>query len=170
MPAQIALLRGINLGKHNRVPMPALREHLTDLGYGDVRTLIASGNIVLDAPAKGLAGDLRTAIADRFDVDTPVIVRSARQWAKVVEDNPFPDAGGKALHVLFLERKPPADAARALEETDGIVIAGREIYCHYGDTMLDTPIAKALARHLPKTGTDRNWNTVLKLLELARAG
>lgn len=168
MPPQIALLRGINLGTHNRVPMPELREHLSGLGYGDVRTLIASGNIVLDAPARGLAKDLRAAIADRFGVDTPVIVRSAKQLAKVVDDNPFPGAGGKALHVLFLEEKCPAAAAAALGEVDGAVVAGREVYCHYGDAMIGSPLAKALAKHLPKTGTDRNWNTVLRLLEMTR--
>lgn len=169
MPAQVALLRAVNLGPRNRVPMAELREHLGALGYAEVRTLLASGNVVLDAPAKGLAEDLRTAISERFGVDTPVIVRSGRQIAKIVADNPFPDAGGKALHVLFLEEPCPAAAAEALRVQEGVVVSGREVYCHYGDTMIGSPLAKALARHLPKTGTDRNWNTVLKLLELTRA-
>ena len=73
MASQIALLRGINLGPTNRVSMPDLRAHLAELGYGEVRTVVQSGNIVLesDADPEQLSADLRGAIADRFSVDTP---------------------------------------------------------------------------------------------------
>ncbi len=175
MPPQIALLRGINVGKHNRIAMPALREHLTELGYNDVQTLIASGNIVLQSTKKPaqLERDLQQEIATRFDVDTPVIVRTAKQLAKVVDDNPYPEAGGKELHVLFLSERCPADAAKALEDAEldpeGVRIAGREVYCHYANGMQNSPLGKLLGKQLPKLGTDRNWNTVLKLLEMTRA-
>jgi uncharacterized protein (DUF1697 family) len=167
-----ALLRGINIGARNRVSMPELREHLGAQGYGDVQTIVASGNIVLESTAKPaqLEQHLRKTIAGRFGVDTPVIVRTARQIAGIVKKNPFPDAGGKELHVLFLPERCPAAAAKALGELDlepeGFEIAGRDIYCFYGAGYQNSPLAKALDKHLRKTGTDRNWNTVLKLHDL----
>jgi uncharacterized protein (DUF1697 family) len=173
MPAQIALLRGINLGSHNRIAMPALREHLSELGYGDVRTVVASGNVVLESSTKPaqLERELQATIAERFGVDTPVVVRTARQLAKVVRTNPFPDAGGKELHVLFLAEKCPAPTARALAELDlepeAAVVAGREIYAHYVNGMQNSAMGKALGKHVKCVATDRNWNTVLKLHELA---
>jgi uncharacterized protein (DUF1697 family) len=168
-----ALLRGINIGARTRISMPELREHLRDEGYGDVETIVASGNIVLEAtgvkPAQ-LERDLQKTIAGRFGVDTPVIVRTARQIATVVKKNPFPKAGGKDLHVLFLAERCPADAKRALEalelEPEAFEIAGRDIYCFYGSGYQNSKLAKALDKHLRRTGTDRNWNTVLKLHEL----
>jgi uncharacterized protein (DUF1697 family) len=169
-----ALLRGINLGARNRISMPELREHLTDEGYGDVRTIVASGNVVLESPKKPaeLERDLRATIAKRFDVDTPVIVRTAKQIAAVVDGNPWPDAGGKELHVLFLPERCPAAAKRELEALElapeQLHVAGREIYARYVDGMQNSAMGKALDKHLPRTGTDRNWNTVLKLRELTR--
>lgn len=172
----IALLRGINLGSHNRIAMPALREHLTERGYEDVRTVVASGNVVLGADVKPaqLERDLQATIADAFGVDTPVIVRTARQMAAVVSGNPFPDGGGKELHVLFLASRCPAEAARALEaldlEPEWLAVRGREVYCWYRNGMQKSPMERALRKHLRTQGTDRNWNTILKLRELTRAG
>jgi uncharacterized protein (DUF1697 family) len=174
MPAQIALLRGINVGSHNRISMPDLRAHLTELGYENVQTIVASGNIVLETPTKTaqLEKDLQKQIAAQFGVDTPVICRTAAQVKKVVDANPFPDGGGKELHVLFLPEKCPAEPARALRalelEPEQVHIAGKEIYCWYVNGMQNSPMGKAIGKHLPKFGTDRNWNTVLKLLELTR--
>lgn len=176
MAVQIALLRGINLGAHNRVPMPELREHLAELGYGDVRTVVQSGNLVLEstAGAPRLATDLQRAIADRFGVDTPVVVRTAKQLAKIVHDNPFPDAteDPKRYQVTFLETACPAAAARALDAADiapeRLHVAGREIYVWHVDGIQKSPAAKLLSRELTGVATARNWNTVLKLLELAR--
>ena len=170
----VALLRGINLGSHNRVPMPELRAHLTEEGYGNVQTIVASGNIVLESDKKPaqLEKDLRVTIAERFGVDTPVICRTARQIATIVNKNPFPDAGGKALHVLFLAQRCPAAAKSALEALDlapeEVVVSGREIYAHYAAGYQNSALARALDKHLRKQGTDRNWNTVLKLRELTR--
>ena len=134
MSVHVALLRGINLGAHNRVSMPELREHLTAEGYGNVRTVVASGNVVLESTKKPaqLERDLQETIAERFGVDTPVIVRTARQIAGVVAGNPWPKAGGKELHVLFLPERCPAPAKRALEALDlapeRLRVSGREIY------------------------------------------
>ncbi len=174
MAVQIALLRGINLGSRNRVPMPALRDHLGQLGYGEVRTVVQSGNLVLESTAseRQLAGNLREAIAERFGVDTPVVVRTAPQLAAVVESNPFPEAiaDPKRYQVTFLERPCRADEARTLRAADvapeRLHVAGREIYVWHVDGIQRSPAAKLLARQLGGVATARNWNTVLKLLEL----
>jgi uncharacterized protein (DUF1697 family) len=173
---QIALLRGINLGSRNRVPMPELREHLTELGYGDVQTIVQSGNIVLEsgASAKRLAADLQAAIADRFGVDTPVVTRTAKQIEQVVAANPFPDAvqDPKRYQVTFLDAKCSAAEARALTEADvapeQLHVTEREIYVWHVDGIQRSPAAKLLATKVSAVQTARNWNTVLKLLELTR--
>jgi uncharacterized protein (DUF1697 family) len=176
MAVQIALLRGINLASRNRVPMPALREHLAELGYGEVQTVVQSGNLVLESTAstKPLAADLQAAIADRFGVDTPVVVRTAKQLAKVVADNPFPDAveDPKRFQVTFLDAACSTAEARTLNAADvspeRLHVAGREIYVWHVNGIQKSPAAKLLSRELAGVQTARNWNTVLKLLELTR--
>src|ERR1700689_4852379 len=101
MTAQIALLRGINVGAHNRIPMADLRGLLAELGYPDARTLVQSGNIVLStepAPDK-LATELERAIAGRFGIQTPVIVRTRDELAAVVELDPLGDVAQE--HKLY---------------------------------------------------------------------
>ena len=174
MAVHIALLRGINLGPANRVSMPDLRAHLGELGYGDVRTVVQSGNIVLEstASAEQLAADLRAAIADRFDVDTPVVVRTAAQLQKVVDANPIPEAADdpKRYQVTFLDRACSAEEARTLREADvspeRLHVAKREIYVWHVDGIIRSPAAALLAKTVSRTQTARNWNTVLKLLDL----
>src|SRR6185312_464033 len=90
----VGLLRGINLGPTRRVPMPRLREVLAERGYGEVRTLIASGNLVLDSdlPEDELALDLAKAIEEEFGFDVPVVVRTGKELGAVLAKDPFGDA------------------------------------------------------------------------------
>ncbi len=176
MLRRIALLRGINLGARNRVPMPALRELLTRLGYGDVQTLVQSGNVVLSStsdPAR-LASDLQREIAAAFGVDTPVIVRTGAQLAEVVAENPLPEAveHPKLFQVSFCAAEIPGAVARTLEEAvlapEQVAVRGSEIYAYHADGIQSSPLAKLLTdKKLGVTATARNWNTVTKLLELA---
>src|SRR4051812_15633948 len=113
MPTYVALLRGINLGSHNKVAMPALRTMFEDaLGCDDVVTYIQSGNVVFKASDKdaGLAAAINKAIKKEFGLDIAVFVRSKAQLKKVVAGNPFLEAGKDAdkLHVVFLDAKPKA--------------------------------------------------------------
>jgi len=176
MARQVALLRGINLGARNRVPMPELRELLTALGYEDVVTVVQSGNVVLGTAADQaeLERELQGQIAQRFGVDTPVVVRSARELANVVADNPFPHAAAvpKRFQVSFLSTSCPADAARELEAPDlapeQVAVRGREVYAWHANGIQRSPLSELLTdRKLGVTATARNWNTVLKLHELA---
>jgi uncharacterized protein (DUF1697 family) len=171
----VALLRAINLGSHNRVSMPDLRAQLDDLGYEDVATVVQSGNIVLTSPSKPaeLSRDLRALLAERFDVDTPVVVRTAAQLRKAIKDNPLPEAEGdlKLFQVVFCEDKVPAEIARGIESADigdeRVAVRGREVYAWHVNGIQNSPLAKLLVdKRLRTIGTARNWNTVLKLRDL----
>lgn len=160
MARHVALLRAINLGSRNRVPMPALRDALVEAGYEDVATVVQSGNIALTAPAKGLAADLRALVRKRFDVDQPVIVRTAAQWRKVVADNPLDVPDGKRFQVLFFDRAPRGDDIEVGDER--AVVRGREVYCWHPGGLQRSPLSRQLGK-LDGDCTARNWNTVLKL-------
>src|SRR5215213_6957368 len=176
MPRHIALLRGVNIGPANRVPMPQLRELLTECGYEDVRTLVASGNIVLTTRRKPdtVARDIRTRIKDAMGVDTPVVMRTRDELAEVIARDPFGDlvTEPRRYQVTFLEQPPPKATLQKLEALDTgderWQIAGREIYTWHPDGIQNSALARLLAdRKLGVTATARNWNTVTKLLALA---
>ena len=175
---RIALLRGINIGPRQRVKMPELRELMERLGHTDVETLVQSGNVVFSSRAapKTLEKQLEEAIEEELGVDPKVVVRTRDELAAVIEANPFPgvDNAGKNLHVTFLSGEPDADIARELEATDfgddRLAFRGREIYIAYKDGMGRSELAKRLGRaKLGVAATDRNWNTVTTLLEMADA-
>lgn len=176
MATQIALLRGINLGSHNRVPMAELRGHLSGLGYGDVGTLLQSGNVVLDTDvsSKQLAADVERELSERFGVRSPVVVRTRAQLAKVVALDPLRDfvTEDKLYQVSFLSAKPAKAAIDKLAgadfEPERFVHRGREIYAWHPKGIHSSPLAKLLTdKRLGVVATARNWNTTVKLLELA---
>ena len=174
---RIALLRGINIGPRQRVKMPELRELFEGLGYTDVETLVQSGNVVFTsraAPAS-LEKKLEQEIEKQLGVDPKVVVRTRDELAAAIEANPFgvPE-NPKNLHVTFLAGEPDAAATEKLEEADlggdRIAFHGREIYIAYENGMGRSELAKQLGRaKLGVAATDRNWNTVTTLLEMADA-
>jgi uncharacterized protein (DUF1697 family) len=172
----IALLRGINLGARNRVPMPALRELLAERGYEDPRTLLQSGNVLVSSRKRpdGVARELEALIAERFGVDIPVVVRSRDELAAVVDGNPLAGVptDPKRFQVSFLSAAPEPSVVMALEaadlEPERLAVRGREIYVWHAAGIQRSPAAKLLTdAKLGVTATARNWNTVTKLLELA---
>ena len=178
MPRLIVLLRGINLGAHNRISMPELREALEDAGYDGISTYLQSGNVVLTstASAKKVAGECGRLIAKRFDLEIPVVVRTRSELAKVVERNPLGRFAKdpKRYQVSFLETKPTAKTVRELEEVatanEKVVSIGRELYAWHPDGVARSKLwARLAGKSLGTTATARNWTTVTKLLELAEA-
>ena len=166
----VALLRGVNVGGRS-LKMDALREIVATAGGTDVATYIQSGNVVLSHRMRSsskLGAHLSAAIEDATGMQVAVIVRTEREWERVIASNPFPDAGGTTLHVVFLADRPPAGtldpidlAAFAPEEA---TLVGRELYLHLPNGMGRAELPKALEKlGPPVTGTARNWNTVLKL-------
>jgi uncharacterized protein (DUF1697 family) len=176
VPAHVVLLRGINLGSRNRIAMPALRELLEDEGFGDVRTYVQSGNVVLTSKAwpRTVARTTERAIAQAFGLEIPVVVRTRAELAKVVDRNPLKKVAldPKRYQVSFLDGKPKPEVMRKLEaakvEPEQFVLVGRELYAWHPDGVARSKLWALLAgKGLGVTATARNWTTVTKLLELA---
>jgi len=174
---RVALLRGINIGSRQRVSMPDLRALMEELGHTDVETLVQSGNVVFTSRAKPatLEKQLEEAIEEKLGVDPKVVVRTRDELAAAIDASPFevPD-DPKNLHVTFLSAKPDAAAVKKLDEAelgpDEVVFKDREIYILYVNGMGRSELAKQLGRaKLGVAATDRNWNTVTKLLEMCDA-
>jgi uncharacterized protein (DUF1697 family) len=173
---QIALLRGVNLGSRNRISMPALRDLLRDAGYGDVETLLQSGNVVLTSKAqpKRTGRHIREVLRDGAGVDVEVVVRARDELAAVVRRNPLRQSATdpKRYNVLFLAREPARSALEGLDaaryEPERLAAHGRELYVWWPDGLHRAKLTPALLeRRLGVVATARNWNTVEKLLALA---
>ncbi|MEW6581846.1 MAG: DUF1697 domain-containing protein [Actinomycetota bacterium] len=174
----VALLRGVNVGGRAALPMAGLRDLVASLGHADVRTYLQSGNVVLSPATAGAAAlerQLEAAIAERFGLDTRVLVRTAAQLEAVVDANPFPAAltDPASVHVLFLARTPAADAVARLDPsrspTDAFEVRGREVFVHYPHGAGRSRFTGAyVERVLGVAATGRNWRTVTALLAMTR--
>jgi len=169
----VALLRAVNLGARNKVPMAELRTLLGEAGYGDVRTYIASGNVLLDGPRSRatVASELERLIADTFGVETTAIMRTPKELAAVVGGHPFGTDTSQS-HVVFLHRKPGSAAVERLDAADHspdrAVLVGAVVYLQYPAGVQGSRLSAArLERLLGLPGTHRNWRTVVALAELA---
>lgn len=175
----VALLRGINVGGKNMLPMKELVEIFAKAECTDVCTYIQSGNVVFRAPApllKELSALVTERIAARFGYRVPVIVRTAAQIAQVIRDNPFLKAGEpeKTLYVYFLADKPSALAVKNLDPDrsppDRFCVCNREIYLHLPNGMGRSKLTNAyFDTKLSTASTARNWATVLKLAAMTGA-
>jgi uncharacterized protein (DUF1697 family) len=169
----VALLRAVNLGARNKVPMAQLRTLLEEAGYGNVRTYIASGNVLLDGPSRRaeLASALETLVADAFGVTTTAILRRPRELATVVDSHPF-GADTSETHVAFLSGRPATAAVARLEEAaatpEQAVLAGADLYLRLPRGVHGAGLSAARVESLLGVqATLRNWRTVAKLAELA---
>ena len=145
--------------------MAELRRVLTDAGYGDVRTVIASGNVVFDRP-KPSARALEGLIADAFGVETTVVLRSAAQIRRLAAANPF---DGMDAYVAFLAKKPTAAALRSLGDLDEHRLLGSDLVLHFPEGYSAAQLTGAvLEKRLGVEATIRNWRTVVKLADVAR--
>ena len=189
MASHVALLRGINVGGRNKVPMADLREVVTSLGHTGVTTYIQSGNVLFstaDIDNAKLAATLESAIGERFGIWASVVVLSKAELASVLAVNPYPDEPNpKLVHVVFLNATPPKDlldriaaaetAAAAKGSRDTVQAVGQVLFLHTPDGFGTSELAQALFRIIsaPATqkkqalaATARNWATATKLLSL----
>jgi uncharacterized protein (DUF1697 family) len=178
VPVFVALLRGVNVGKGNRVPMAELREVLRGLGLTEVRTLLNSGNAVFRASrgtTRRIAADITSALQRRLGVSVPIIVKSARELEAVVAG--IPVAVEEAHHSRFLvafapDRKALANLAaiRPLVNARERFMVGKHaayLYCAAG--ILESRAGAALLGRLGQDATTRNLATTLKLHALAHS-
>jgi uncharacterized protein (DUF1697 family) len=174
--SHVALLRGINVGGKNKLPMKELAAMFAAAGCGDVRTYVQSGNVVFTAAdVAGLDERLAGEIAARFGIRVPVVLRSASAMQAVVKGNPFLKAGvaEEGLHVYFLACAAPAkEMVKALDYErspgDSYVVSGREIYLHLPNGVARTKLTNAyFDKQFGTVSTLRNWRTVVTLAEWA---
>ena len=181
MATFIALLRAVNVGGYGKLSMAELRKLLAGLGYGNVETYIQSGNAVFDAKGTEakVAREVAAALEEHTGAPVGVIVRTPEELEQIIAGNPFAAeaaADGAKVHVGFLSEAAPATAAAGLQRIvdqypnrrDRFHIDGKTLYLHLPDGAADTKFTgKALEKALGGAGTARNWNTVLKLREMA---
>jgi uncharacterized protein (DUF1697 family) len=179
MAIHVALLRGINVGGKNKVPMKDLAQMFEVAGCTQVQTYIASGNVVFaakDALAKKIGGAISEAIEAKLGLSIDVVTRSAAELAAAAKANPFFKAGvdTKPLYVGFLHELPSASRLAALDPNrsppDEYRVVGREIFFRFVNSPARTKLTTAyFDSRLGTTSTVRNWNTLQKLVELCAA-
>lgn len=174
MGTYIALLRGINVGRNKRIAMARLRELLTDLGYGDVRTLLQSGNAVFTSTSRStdaVAGQIEKAIESELGMQVAVLVRTAAQLSVVVRANPLAadDRDPARLMVLFLSGVPRKSALPSATDVtpEQWHVGKQEIYAWCpGGVLKSTLLGMLSDKQLGVQVTMRNWRTVRKLAEM----
>ena len=173
---QVALLRGINVGGKNKLPMRDLIALFVEAGCTDVQNFIQSGNVIFRAAPRlsaQLPGLITAQIAKQFGYRTPVLLRTAEQFRATIAKNPFLVAGAdeNALYVMFLADEPSSAGVASLDPErsppDVYQVQGREIYLNLLNGAAKTKLTNDyFDRKLATTSTARNWRTVNKLLEL----
>lgn len=178
MPRFVALLRGVNVGKGKRVPMADLRALLEGLGFTSARTLLNSGNAVFDAAGgteEAHAAAIAAALDARLGVATPVVVKSAAAWGRIVDGNPMPPP--ESEHARFLvafgrtrddvrSLAPLVDLAR---DPERLVLTDDAGYLACPAGISRSGLAEAVLGRAGRRVTTRNWATVLKIDALVRA-
>lgn len=180
MPVFISLLRGINVGGHNKIKMETLRALYESLGYRNPQTLLQSGNVVFstsDRSVDRINKTIQDSIEKKFNFRPNSILRTVSQLRAVIAANPF---GKQAvsepskLLVTFLAATPAPEAlAAALKiktEPEELRIIGSEVFIYFPNGMARPKMSwPSIERALKTTGTGRNWNTVTKLLEIGKS-
>ena len=178
MAVLISMLRGVNVGGHNKVSMAELRTLYESLRLQDPQTFVQSGNVVfrtIERNSAALAKRIEDAIEQRFGFRCDVIVRTPDELKDVIARNPFAKRRnidpGKLL-VTFLANHPSAQARdqvlKIKTDPEELHIDGREVYIYFPNGMGRSKLSwPTIGKKLGTTGTGRNWNSVTKLLEMA---
>ena len=164
----ICLLRAVNVGGTGKLPMAELRRLCEEIGLEQVRTYIASGNVVCRSrhDEAGVKAALEEALAGYVGKPVGVLVRSSKEMAAVLAGNPFAEVPGNRCVTIFLDEAPPPDVLDHIRgrKDERVALGRREIYVHYGDGMADSKLRIPAAAN----GTARNMNTVARLVGMAQ--
>ena len=172
----VALLRGINVGRAKRVAMADLRAIVEELGYGEVRTLLNSGNVVFTAAGSGRgnpAARIEKAVAEALGVSSRVTALTAEDLATIVSENPLGRVAENPSRLMVTIATDAADLARLQPVArkdwapEVLAVGSRAAYLWVPDGMAESLAFAAVARILGDGATTRNWATVTKLHALA---
>lgn len=178
MQTIIALLRGINVGGHHKLPMRELVQLLESLGLVNVKTYIQSGNVVFQCEPfnrVSLAEKISTAVSQSHGFTPQVMLLSLAELETAVSQNPFPAAeeNHKILHFYFLESAPPAPDLAKLEavktEREQFALIDKVFYLYAPDGIGRSKLAAVVEKGMGVATTARNWRTVSKMLEMGTA-
>jgi len=172
------MLRGVNLGPHKRIKMDALRDLYASLKFEEPRTYVQSGNVIFRTKEKDLgliAGKIQKALEKKLACRTDVILRTVEDLGRVVAVTPFAGRDlepGKIL-VTFLAGEPGREAENALaafkKYPEELHLKGRELFIYFPDGAGRSKLPwSKVEKFLKVTGTARNWNSVTKMLDMAR--
>lgn len=174
----VALLRGINVGGRNIVPMAALRTCISDTGLANVRTYIQSGNVVFESKTndkKALAESVRDAMGRTFDLEPAVLVLAAPELSDVVAACPYlsEPVEDNFVHLALLDGDPAANAVEAATElattTEQFALLGRVFYLLAPHGIGRSKLAARIEKVVGAGATSRNLRSCRKILELAGA-
>lgn len=173
----ISMLRGVNVGGHNKIKMDALRALYESLGLQDPQTYIQSGNVVFGTQERDLvllARRIENAIERKCGFRPDIILRTVSDLRAAIARNPFAKRSGidpSKLLVTFLGADLGSEAREKIlkikAQPEEVRLEGRELYIYFPDGMGRSKLMPKLGKTLKKCGTGRNWNTVTKLLEMA---
>ncbi|MFC4810279.1 DUF1697 domain-containing protein [Paenibacillus sp. GCM10023250] len=172
-----ALIRGINVGGKNKLAMADLKRELEAIGLAKVQTYIQSGNVVCQSPKDHgtVRDEIEQAITRISGIRANVMIRTQQELDAIVEDCPYAEeaaAEGKSIHLSVLNEpltgRQLEKLSAGISELDRFRADGTVIYCHYGQSILDSKLAANIAK-LGDAVTTRNWNTVAKLQAMLRA-
>ena len=165
MTTYVALLRAVNVGGTGKLPMSELRAMCVSAGFSNVRTYIASGNVVFESKLSELSvkAKLERCLETYAGKPVGVLIRTGAELAAVLANNPFSSAAPNQTVAIFLDAPPPADVLDTVsgQQTEEIAVGTREIYVHYKNGIARSKLKIPAAG----TGTARNMNTVAKLAE-----
>lgn len=181
MNKKIAILRGINVGGRRKILMADLKSLMSELGFTNIKTYIQSGNVIFNNDQAlnhiEVATKIEEAITNQYGFDVPVIVLSAQEIARAVQDNPFyqtkEEVDIKSLHLTFLKKTPTAENLAKTEtynyEPDRFLIQDKNVFLFCAGKYHKSKLTNNFfEKKLKVAATTRNWKTVLKLLELSK--
>jgi len=178
MVRYIAILRGINVGTGRKVPMADLKKLCDNMGLQNVQTYIQSGNVVFEMPQPKSVSELETrlqqAFTEAFGFDIPVFIRTDREWAESIAQNPFlkeENVDIDRLHLTCLKEIPSQELVAKTKMfqylPDRYEIIGKDVFIFcaagYGTSKL---VNSFFESKLKTPATTRNWKTVMKLHEM----
>ncbi len=175
MQGIIALLRGINVGGRNKLPMRELTAILQGIGLENIQTYIQSGNVVFQTDRVDLdelAAEIGTAVAQSHEFTPKVMLLKAHRLKEAVAANPFPqgESEPKTLHFYFLETVPEAPDLAALEslktDREQFQLIDAVFYLYAPDGIGRSKLAAKVERALGVGATARNWRTVSQIMTM----